>query len=186
MLIFISPSKTFNDDIVSGKPTLFKDKTQELFNQIKNYSKAELKEKFKLSDQLVDEVYNYYHEINTPSMALYRYGGVLYKALDAKTLSFNDNRLFILSGFYGLLEHDHEIIKYRIDYTHRMLGNLYHFWKDSIHTYINQIDDIKIDLTSKEFEVLIPEPKIRIDFTLSDKNISTVLLNKCEVLWLVH
>lgn len=180
MIIFISPSKTFTNEHVDGTTPIFKEKSDFLFNQVKQYTKDELKEKFVLSDKLVDEVYGYYHGENIPSAAVFRYGGVLYKALEPKSINFQDNKLFIFSGLYGLLNSHDKISKYRIDYTHRMLGNLYTYWKDDIHTYLlNQYkNEIFIDLTSKEFEVLIPNNKIRLDFKLKNKNISTVLLKQ--------
>lgn len=180
MLVFISPSKTFTNDVIPGNEAIFKEETTKLFNEIKSFGKDELKEKFNLSDKLVDEVYHYYHEPQEPSKAIYRYGGILYKALDAKTLKFMDNKIFIFSAMYGLLNHDDQILKYRIDFTHRMLGNLYHYWKNKIESYLikHYQNEILVDLTSKEFEVLIPNPKIRIDFKLIDKNTSTVLLKQ--------
>lgn len=180
MIIFISPSKTFTNTIISGKEILFKDKTNYLFNQIKKIDKTEFKAKFNLSDKLTNEVYNYYHVDSTLSQAIYRYGGVLYKALNPSSLNFKDNKIYILSAMYGLLESNTAIKKYRMDFTYSMLGNLYSYWKEDLSNYMNNSfkNEILIDLTSKEFEDLIIKPKYRIDFKLIDKNISTVLLKQ--------
>ncbi|VEU82256.1 YaaA family protein [Acholeplasma hippikon] len=186
MIIFISPSKTFTNSIKPGKSILFKDKTERLFNEIKSFKKDEIKIKFDLSDKLVDEVYDYYHKEQTLSQAIIRYGGILYKSLDAETLNFKDNQIFILSAMYGLVPHDAEIKKYRIDFTHRMLGNLYHYWKKDLTHYMKLEfkNEILIDLTSKEFEDLIIKPKYRIDFkVLNQKTTPTVLLKQMRGLF---
>ena len=181
MLIFISPSKTFTDHQFDGDEILFSEKSNYLKNEIKQFNETDMMKHFKVSDILAKEILSYYHDNHLASKAIYRYGGVLYKALDPLTIDFNqENKIFILSAQYGLLRQFDGIHKYRIDYNHRMLGNLYSYWKKDIHNYLNNFykNDLLIDLTSKEFEQLIPENKIRIEFELNEKKISTVLLKQ--------
>lgn len=138
---------------------------------------------FSLSNQLADTVYAYYHQKQTPAAAIYRYGGVLYKALDAQSIKINPTQIYILSAFYGLVRPFDDIIKYRLDFTHSRLGNLYQYWKKPIRDYLTtkHPDEVFVDLTSKEFESLLPKTlKIyRIDFIYKNqKKLSTVLLKQ--------
>lgn len=110
------------------------------------------------------------------------FSGVSYKAMNANNLEVENNKLYILDALYGLIRSHDNIQRYRLDFTINVCGNLYDYWKDSITIYLQKRHkhDVLIDLSSKEFSPLISNclNVYRIDFTLSSKRISNVLLKQ--------
>ncbi|HHW79972.1 MAG TPA: YaaA family protein [Acholeplasmataceae bacterium] len=184
MIVLISPSKTFSNDIKKGtSEPVFINKAKALRNKIAKLSLNEIKTVFKLSDKLTNEVYNYYQKDNVESTAINLYEGVLYKALKEDTLKIKDNKLYILSAMYGLLKPFDNISYYRLDFNIKYFGNLYNYWSEPVNNYLktNYQDEIIINLASKEFSSLINKlPNlITIEFSnLDNKKLSSVLLKQ--------
>ncbi|MDY0277755.1 MAG: YaaA family protein [Acholeplasma sp.] len=182
MVILISPSKTFSKTNILGTTSLlFKDKQSEILTKLKQLSKDEIKNIFKLSDSLTNEVYDYYQNSINNLAAIYLYEGILYKALNPVELDFSNHDLYIISALHGLVRPFDAISKYRLDFQTTSLGNLYHYWENDINNYfsLNHQNELIIDLTSTEFSRLINKlPNVvRIEF-ISDKRLSSVLLKQ--------
>lgn len=191
MIVVISPSKTFSKSNKTGIDNLlFPNEKEELFDNLRKLSKDDIKESFKLSPKLTEEVYSYFHDplnIKSKTSAGSLYSGQLYQQLDYDNISFNNtnNNLYIISALYGLLNHLDNINKYRLDFNYKKIGNLYDYWNTKITDYFNNnyIDEIIIDLTSKEFYPLIKDVNnlVTIDFKrLDDKRVGSVLLKQAR------
>lgn len=191
MIVVISPSKTFSKSIREGDNNLlFPNEKDKLLNKLKKLTKEEVMTSFKLSEKLTEVVYNYFHDssnTNHQSSAGSLYSGQLYQLLDYNNLSFKNtnNNLYIISALYGLLNHNHNISKYRLDFNYNKLGNLYNYWNMKIANYFNQNYKGRtiVDLTSKEFHPLIKDVSnlLTIAFKrLDDKRVSSVLLKQAR------
>lgn len=181
-VIFISPSKTFSHTTQKGEtPILFPDKTKSLKRKLLRLERDDFVKKMNLSTKLAEEVFFYFRE-EDKAKALTLYSGVSYKAMDAATLNVNNDKLYILDAYYGLVRPSDGIERYRLDFSMSLVGNLYRHWETVVKKYIveHHREDILIDLASKEFSPLLPKTLkvIRIDFVLTEKKISNVLLKQ--------
>lgn len=181
-VIFIAPSKTFSQTTKRGKSLpLFEDKTKELLTRLKSFDSSMISSTMKVSSKIANEVYRYYQSPSGGD-AMSLFSGVSYKAMNANNLEVENNKLYILDALYGLIRSHDNIQRYRLDFTINVCGNLYDYWKDSIIIYLQKRhkNDVLIDLSSKEFSPLIRNclNVYRIDFTLSSKRISNVLLKQ--------
>ncbi len=191
MIILISPAKTFKSrhDIPTTS-LLFPHHTASIRNTILQYSYEAFREKLKLSDQLASYFYHLYHQqdmLLTP--AIHAYDGIFYKAFDAASLNINEDKVYIVSAYYGLLRAYDGITPYRLDFNQMLVKQLSSFWKKPIKAYLvsHHSNDIWIDLTSKEFSTVLPADShlYRIDFT-GNKKLSSVELKKARGLMVRH
>ena len=108
--IIISPAKKMyinNDDILSESMPCFMEKTETIYNTLKNYSYDDLKKLLSCNDEIAELNYSRYENMNlysNLSPAILSYEGIQYKYLSP--YSFNNSefdyiskRLKILSGF---------------------------------------------------------------------------------------
>lgn len=187
IVVFIAPSKTLKKTKVRGVTSpLFPSKTALLTAEIKKLDRDSLKDKMHLSQKLTNEVYTYYHS-PFKARAINLFSGVSYKAMDVDTFNVQNNDLYIVDAYYGLIRPQDDIETYRLDFTMNFLGNLYAYWKETIHQYIsdNHKETLLIDLTSKEFSSLIPytEYTYRLDFKAKNINLTSVTLKKMRGLF---
>lgn len=171
MKIIISPAKVMkykNTNIQQSKP-LFSNKTTELLNYLKQYSVDQLHDYMKISFKMAQTVYNYYHQENLSTPAIYCYQGTVFKQLNLNTYTsddFNylDKYLNIMSAYYGILKYNTAITPYRLDMIMKLDIDLYKYWQKEINEYFKNEDYI-ISLASKEFLKMIEHPHlITIDF----------------------
>ena len=102
-VIFISPSKTFSHTTQKGEtPILFPDKTKSLKRKLLRLEREDFVKKMNLSTKLAEEVFFYFRE-EDKAKALTLYSGVSYKAMDAATLNVDNDKLYILDAYYGLV-----------------------------------------------------------------------------------
>lgn len=164
--IIISPAKKMNicnDDILHSSMPTFMDKTEILYNTLKNYSYDELKKLLACNDQIAELNYDRYKnmDLNTGlSPALLSYDGIQYKYMSPNSFSNKEfdyvyNNLRILSGFYGILKPSDGIVPYRLEMQAKLKANgakdLYSFWGDSIYKELTKESNIIINLASKEY-----------------------------------
>lgn len=173
MKIVISPAKTL--DFETKLPTrthtalLFPDEVQEVHDELKEKSPAELKELMDISDKLADLNWQRNQEWAMPFTAknarpaVYAFNGDVYTGLDAYTIPVPklkrlQDTLRILSGLYGLLKPLDLIQPYRLEMgTKLSVGgrkDLYAFWREKVTAALNE--DIKdnelfVNLASKEY-----------------------------------
>ncbi len=156
MQIIISPAKTldFETPAISNIHTQpqFAENAQILVNILKKYTKLEISNLMKLSDNLANinvERYKNWQLPFTPKtakQALFAFKGDVYTGLDAETLSEDDlnfaqQHLRILSGLYGLLRPLDLIMPYRLEMGKGIKTqagtNLYHFWGEQLTNALN-------------------------------------------------
>ena len=154
--IIISPAKKMNinnDDIISESIPCFIEKTEYLYNNLKDYSYDDLKKLLACNDEIAELNYSRYKDMNlykNLSPAIYFYDGIQYKYMSPDSFSNSEfdyisNYLRILSGFYGILKPFDGIVPYRLEMQAKLaIGNdknLYSFWGD---TYIKNLLKILI------------------------------------------
>lgn len=153
MYIIISPAKIFKtmEDVLAApyKPLTFHEETTRLIHQMSTYTKDELKELMKISEDLAQvNVQRYQHFLESDQLgyaAIYYFYGEVYKALEAESLdidsiAFMQEHVGILSGLYGLLKPLDLIQAYRLEMgTALKIGekkNLYEFWKSQLTAHV--------------------------------------------------
>lgn len=175
MLIVISPAKTLDYTTppvtkTYTKPGFLK-QSQQLIDNLRNYSALDLAELMKLSIKLAELNFDRYQDWKPPftpknaKQAVLAMKGDVYTGLDAETLSEEDlayaqQHLRILSGLYGVMRPLDLMQPYRLEMGTRLPNeqgkDLYSFWGSSITEALNkalkqQRDDVLINLASNEY-----------------------------------
>ncbi|MHC5348893.1 peroxide stress protein YaaA [Metapseudomonas furukawaii] len=175
MLLVISPAKTLDYDTppVTARHTQpqFLDHAQELIQQLRELSPAQIAELMHLSDKLAGlnaARFGSWHPDFTPDnakQALLAFKGDVYTGLNAEDFSEDDfdfaqQHLRMLSGLYGLLRPLDLMQPYRLEMGTRLANargkDLYAFWGDRISGWLNEAlaaqgDDILLNLASNEY-----------------------------------
>jgi len=190
MKIILSPAKRLNENLgdISYKGTVpnFLSDSEELIKILKKYSKNDISSLMGLSDNLSDLNFNRFQIWNKENIkeegkqSIFMFEGDAYKGLDIK--SFNkteienlNNKLFILSGLYGILKPLDLMLPYRLEMGTKLENgkgkDLYQFWKLSLTEYLNTAlnNEPLINLASKEYSSAIDFSKldsevIQVDF----------------------
>lgn len=168
MTIIFAPTKLFNPQAqTTENKTMFETVTMSIVEEIQKIDKANYKKHFNLSDNLVDTVYNYYHnfESNNRFTAFDYYLGESFKAFnfnqldDIKRTYLNDN-VYIIDALYGVIKPLDGIKPYRMDFTLKQSKSL---WRDLINNYFSSKGAKQIlSLASKEFSALIDKSKFEL------------------------
>ncbi|MCU7851058.1 MAG: peroxide stress protein YaaA [Candidatus Thiodiazotropha sp. (ex Monitilora ramsayi)] len=183
MLIVISPAKTLDYETppvtkTHTKPAMLK-QSQQLIDNLRNYSALDLAELMKLSMKLSALNFDRYHDWRTPfttknaKQAALAMKGDVYNGLDAESLNEDDlkfaqQHLRILSGLYGVIRPLDLMQPYRLEMGTKLPNeqgkDLYAFWGEDITQAINkalkaQGDDILVNLASNEYYKSI-KPKL--------------------------
>lgn len=166
MKIIISPAKKMeicNDDILSESTPCFIEKTQILYEVLRNLSYEDLKLLLSCNDDIALLNFERYAHMNlkknlTP--AIISYNGIQYKYMAPNVFNNNEfdylkKHLRILSGFYGILNPFDGVVPYRLEMQAKLkfdnYKNLYNFWGDSIYKELTKNDNIILNLASKEY-----------------------------------
>ncbi|MDJ0806727.1 MAG: peroxide stress protein YaaA [Gammaproteobacteria bacterium] len=175
MLIVISPAKTLDYATppvtkTHTKPAFLK-QSQELIDNLRNYSALDLAELMTLSMKLAELNFERYHDWRTPfntknaKQAVLAMKGDVYTGLDAETFSAEDlnyaqDHLRILSGLYGIMRPLDLMQPYRLEMGTKLPNargkDLYAFWGETITDALNkalkrQGDDVLVNLASNEY-----------------------------------
>lgn len=166
MKILLSPAKKMrqNTDMLAfaGLP-VFMEQTQEILTWLKSKSYEALKELWKCNDKIAEQNFKRLESMNlkqnlTP--AILSYEGIAYQYMapavfEDVQLSYIEERLRILSAFYGVLKPMDGVTPYRLEMQAKadILGckDLYGFWEDRIYREIRDASGIIINLASKEY-----------------------------------
>lgn len=160
MKIILSPSKEMAFENKIDKKIKLNEISQEILNAIKKMSKAELQEKLKVSDKIIDEVYGYYQDFDNSDSyyAIDMYKGMAFREMDfGAEDDFARDHLLILSAFYGPLRTDDLIKPYRLDFNTgiKVKGmSLKKLWADYYNNYFDKGERI-LNLASDEFSSLL-------------------------------
>lgn len=157
MLIFISPAKTLDTShsvsVKNFTQPVLQNTTQELVDKLKKLSRPKLKKLMNISDNLTDEVLDYYASfektftIKNSKPAVYMFRGDTYLGLDvdslkAGDLKFAQKHLRILSGLYGVLSPLDLIQPYRLEMGTRLKtrkgDSLYAYWGNTVTELCNE------------------------------------------------
>ncbi|GIZ13595.1 peroxide stress protein YaaA [Pseudomonas sp. NCCP-436] len=175
MLMVISPAKTLDYDTppVTPRFTLpeYLDHAQQLIEQLRELTPAQIAELMKLSDKLAGlnaARFGSWHPDFTPAnakQALLAFKGDVYTGLNAEDFSEHDfdfaqQHLRMLSGLYGILRPLDLMQPYRLEMGTRLANtrgkDLYAFWGERISGWLNEAlvaqgDDVLLNLASNEY-----------------------------------
>ncbi len=168
--VIISPAKKMVVDLETIEPyglPRFIDETQCLMRELQRRNIEELKELWKCNDKITEENYGRLEKMDlckdlTP--AILSYDGIQYKYMaptvfETSMLSYIQEHLCILSGFYGALRPMDGVTPYRLEMQAKLPvqenKNLYEFWGDKIYQAIAKGPTVIINLASKEYSVCI-------------------------------
>lgn len=166
MKIIISPAKKMNIDTdslpVQSEPVFLRDA-----EKIKNYMQAlsyeEAKRLWACNDKIAELNFARFREMDLKknlSPAILSYEGIQYQYMAPavftdSALSYIQEHLRILSGFYGVLKPLDGIVPYRLEMQAgaKVEGsaNLYDFWGGKIYGNVLDGDGTVINLASKEY-----------------------------------
>ena len=167
MRIIISPAKKMinsNDDFLPESIPVFLTETQSLLDEIRTYTKEELKNVLACNDQLLNLNHERFQAMNlnrNTSCALMSYVGLQYQHMGSQLFSLEEidylqNTLRILSGFYGILKPMDGIVPYRLEMQAKLKStNLYDFWNRKLYDELTKEDHLILNLASKEYSQCI-------------------------------
>lgn len=138
---------------------------------LKKMSPSELSELMKINPEIAQLTFERFQQWNLPfnkaetAPAVLSYTGEVFRGLEALSfseddLSFAQDHLRILSGFYGVLRPLDLVMPYRLEMALKISAgkarNLYEFWKPVItksmrDTLDGQKDNVLINLASQEY-----------------------------------
>ncbi len=185
MLIALSPAKSldFETPVSTSKFTMpeFLDESQELVNQLKDFTPDQLASLMKISDKLSSLNVARFGSWTLPfttenaKQALLCFTGDVYRGLDATTLDqkgldYAQNKVRILSGLYGILKPLDLMQPYRLEMGSRLKNkkgkDLYTFWDDKLNAKVSaELAKDKfptlINLASKEYFTSLKLPTLQ-------------------------
>lgn len=179
MKIIFSPSKEMSFSNPYKEATNYSDKTKLIISELKNLDKDEIKNIYKISDKVADEVINYIDNfyIEESYRAIEMYTGLAFRKFEIDSLnlderSYLDEHLLILSAFYGPINPEKLVHPYRLDMNTGIKINslsLKNFWKDEFNSTFHDGETI-LNLASDEFSSLIDRKRFKIyDFDFFEK-----------------
>ncbi|CAN5424147.1 peroxide stress protein YaaA [soil metagenome] len=174
MLIVLSPAKRLDfsepDPALPSTERLFIEDTASLAVTARRQTKADLRKLMGISDDLArlnQERFKAFDAtaLDTGVQAAFAFAGDVYQGLEARTLdrpglTFAQDHIRILSGFYGLLRPLDRIQPYRLEMGVRLRTrrgqSLYDFWGDRISKRINadlegNAHPVLVNLASQEY-----------------------------------
>ncbi len=183
MKIIISPAKSINLEkkIPTGKSSLpfFLDDAVIINSNLKKKTPLDLSSLMNISSKLSDLNWRRNQDFKTPfnknnaRPAIYAFDGEVYSGIDSYSLNQNkidilQERLYIISGLYGLLKPLDLIQPYRLEmgtkFEFNSYKNLYEFWTEKITDKIIsecKPDQLLINLASNEYFSAINLGKIK-------------------------
>ena len=169
MRIIISPAKKMVADAAlphEGLP-VFIDRAERLKAWICSLSYAEQKKLWACSDTIAEQNAERFAHMDLHrnlAPALLAYDGIQYTYMAPAVfedghLTYVQNSLRILSGFYGVLKPFDGVVPYRLEMQAKAsvdgFTNLYDFWGDSLYHEIVRDDHTIVNLASKEYSKAI-------------------------------
>lgn len=170
MKIVISPAKKMNvdtDTLEAGSMPEFIADAEILMDAVKALTYEQAKALWKCNDWLAALNYERFQTMDlqralTP--AIMAYEGLQYQHMapgvfTEQALSYLEERLCILSGFYGLLRPFDRVTPYRLEMQAGLSVNgsrdLYDFWGDRLYKSLIADDRVILNLASKEYSQCI-------------------------------
>ncbi|TGG95718.1 peroxide stress protein YaaA [Natronospirillum operosum] len=175
MLAVISPAKTldYKTPTPPHEPTdpLFPQASAELVDVMRQYSPADLKSLMGISDKLAEQNAERFSAWQWPfptgeaRAAMFAFKGDVYAGLNAyeldqKAISYLQQHLRILSGLYGILRPQDQILPYRLEMGKKVPteqgSDLYQFWGRRLAEHVRATlaehkEPVLINLASNEY-----------------------------------
>ena len=165
MKVIISPAKKMKieEDIEWKTVPVFLSDAQKLQAAINDLSSSEKKAMWNCSDAIArhsEQLFSHMDLQAGRSPALYSYNGIQYQAMAPEAftdtqLTWLQDHLRILSGFYGVVRPLDGIVPYRLEMQAKLTvnesGSLYHFWGGKLYEAVMDDSRILINLASKEY-----------------------------------
>lgn len=170
MRIIISPAKKMNVDTDSlpwQDLPLFLEKTEQLYQAMRALSYDTLKKIWKCNDQLAQLNVERLQQMdlhNNLTPAILSYEGIQYRYMSPgvfteQQLTYAQEHLRILSGFYGLLRPFDGVTPYRLEMQAKLPAagkkDIYTFWGDQLAKALFAETDCIVNLASKEYSTCI-------------------------------
>lgn len=170
MRIIISPAKKMNVDTDSlpwQDLPLFLEKTEQLHQAMRALSYDTLKKIWKCNDQLAQLNVERLQQMdlhNNLTPAILSYEGIQYRYMSPgvfteQQLTYVQEHLRILSGFYGLLRPFDGVTPYRLEMQAKLPAagkkDIYTFWGDQLAKALFAETDCIVNLASKEYSTCI-------------------------------
>ena len=186
----ISPAKTLDFEnegqIGANQEPFFPESSQKVAKKLASYKASGLKKLQGISAALADLNFERNQALHSGAetaqkQAVLAFKGDVYLGLEAdqwseSDMEFAQNKLFILSGYYGILKPNTLIRPYRLEMGTKMnVGrkkNLYDFWQADLGSYLKaelKPEETIINLASKEYfkavgQLKLPNPVIDVEF----------------------
>lgn len=184
MLTLLSPAKTLDETpYANGLPTSrprFEEDSQVLLDHCRGLSPAALRDLMNISEPLAELNHGRFQSIRFPMTpdnakpSILAFKGDVYRGLDAASLSRDDlvwaqERLRILSGFYGVLRPLDLMQPYRLEMGTKLENprgaSLYAFWGDKLVESLNAEHAERpvaavLNLASNEYFKAVPEDRL--------------------------
>ena len=165
MKIIISPTKKMKTEeyISPLSRSLFLEKTKEILSYLVSLTDEEKARVWKVKGKLLEENLERLNAIDLSSPgspALFSYDGIQFTYMSPSSftddmLSYAEENLRILSGFYGLLRPMDGIVPYRLEMESRIningKGDLYSFWGCDIARELEKEESLVVNLSSEEY-----------------------------------
>lgn len=166
MRILIAPAKKMQADPYGLAPAalpLFIEQAEQLFKQLRTMSYGELKALWQCNDKIAawnEEQLRHMDLRRNLTPALFAYHGIQYRYMaptvfTEQELSYVQEHVRILSGFYGVLRPLDGVTPYRLEMQAKLtIGGqtgLYDFWGDIIARQLISESDTIINLASEEY-----------------------------------
>ena len=175
MRLIISPAKKMNakEEVLPWQNLpVFLDRTETILKWMQSLSLEEAKKLWHCNDKLAQQNYERFRDMQldhnlTP--AILSYEGIQYQYMtpavfDTSMLSYIQENLRILSGFYGVLRPMDGVTPYRLEMQAKTVINgingLYDFWGSSLYEEVVDDSHVIVNLASKEYSKCI-EPCLK-------------------------
>ncbi|QNM05926.1 peroxide stress protein YaaA [Qiania dongpingensis] len=172
MKIIISPAKKMKEDMDSLEVCscpVFLEEADILLRYMRSLSFEEAKKLWRCNDKIAELNYGRLKTMDlkrrlTP--ALLAYEGIQYQYMapvvfEAEGWKYIQERLRILSGFYGVLKPLDGVVPYRLEMQARAevsgKKNLYEFWGRKLFEEVSKEDDLILNLASQEYSRCITQ-----------------------------
>lgn len=170
MKIIISPAKKMNIDTDTypvNKTPYFLEKTKLLKEYMQSLSYEEAKRLWGCNDKIAELNFRRFQEMDlmkgqTPAIVAYE--GIQYQYMapsvfTENALKYVEERLRILSGFYGALRPLDGVVPYRLEMQAKAKAggrkDLYEFWGDLLYRMVRDDDGKILNLASREYSKCI-------------------------------
>ena len=175
MRIIISPAKKMNvkEEVLPWQNLpVFLERTETILKWMQSLSLEEAKELWRCNDKLAQQNYERFRDMQLDrnlTSAILSYEGIQYQYMapavfETSMLSYIQENLRILSGFYGVLKPMDGVTPYRLEMQAKTvidgIDGLYDFWGRSLYEEVVDDSHVIVNLAAKEYAKCI-EPYLK-------------------------